>query len=276
MVNTLVKALDKCGQLHTINRKCGESSMDLVKSVAGITASSGEVVTHCVKKDTSPCGTVAPPLRRLAIAVAPGVAAKDVLSVAKCAVNLKDSMKYLILSLTDIAQMQKECKEGKDGCVENVESLVSALAGLGKYVAGVVGKCVSIPQDLGCEGAVATLVHDLAEVSKAAQEMSVQCELPNHGKGPKHVTEVVKVPNPESGTIAVDIGIPVEAQKLYEKQVGDVAPTGVSPSLILAALLPVTAIVSFVGGRFLFASGATRPSSVRGLMVDTPNEAQIE
>jgi hypothetical protein len=241
MIDTIVKSIDKCGVLDTINRKCGESSTDLVKASAGLAASTGEVVLHCVQKEDrrlqSPCDTVA------AAPVAPTTAAPDKsstpdifkhpLKLMKCLVNVKDSMKYIMQTINDISKMKKECDESAGECVENAEKLVLALSGLGKVVTGIVGHCKPEVKLGKCANAVASLTHDLVEIAEAGKTMSVQCALPNGGKGPT----VVQVPVPA-------------AKRLYEQgENGNIVSSGISSNLILAAFLPLTAIVSFVGGR---------------------------
>jgi hypothetical protein len=245
MIDTVVKAIDKCGTLNTINRKCGEASTDLVKASAGLAASSGEVVEHCEeKKDRrlqSPCGTVAPPAAAPAApAEAPssnplsaGNIAKHPVKAAKCLVNVKNSMKYLMETINDISKMKKDCDEGAGECVENAEKLVLALSGLGKVVTGVIGNCKPEVKIGKCAHAVSSLVNNLVEIAEAGKTMSVQCELPNGGKGPKVVT------------------VAVPASRLYQQgHNGDLVASGIPTNLILAAFLPITAIVSFVGGRW--------------------------
>jgi hypothetical protein len=261
MIDTVIKSIDKCGVLNTVNRKCGESSTDLVKASAGLAASAGEVYVHCAEKQDrrlqSPCGTVAPPAAAPEKSSTPDIF-KHPLKLMKCLVNVKDSMKYLMKTINDISKMKKECDEGAGECVENAEKLVLALSGLGEVVTGIVGHCKPEVKLGKCAHAIAGLTHDLVEIAEAGKTMSVQCELPNGGKGPK----VVKVP------VVVTPNVP--KSRLYNQDHnGNIVSSGSSTNLILAAFLPITAFVSFVGGRW----HANRRSSNRALVLD---EEQVE
>jgi hypothetical protein len=258
MMDTIIKSIDKCGVLDTVNRKCGESSTDLVKASAGLAASAGEVYVHCAEKTDrrlqSPCGTVAPAAAEPAKSSTPDIF-NHPLKLMKCLVNVKDSMKYVMKTINDISKMKKECDEGAGECVENAEKLVLALSGLGQVVTGIIGHCKPEVKLGKCAHAVASLTNDLVEIAEAGKTMSVQCEAPNGGKGPK----VVVVP------VA-----PAPAPRLYAQgQSGNTVSSGISSNLVLVAFLPITAIVSFVGGRW----HATRRYATREVVLD---EEQME
>merc|ERR1711865_457080 len=102
----------------------------------------------------------------------------------KCVVDVKHSLKALFKSIKYLAQIKHKCDENSHKCAKNGVKLVAALAGLGEYLAGIVGHCVagtelavSTKANVLCASASAKTVKELTNVAKGGVELSHHCHL---------------------------------------------------------------------------------------------------
>lgn len=242
MINIILRAVEKCGRLNTVNRKCGLASSRLTESMAGIAAASGGIIQKCPNDmhvtHTEHCACAKG---------TPGCSCAHKWShdnKAMCVVDLKDSMKSLMKSIVYITKLKKTSEDG-GAMTGNALGLVAALAGLGEYVAGAVGHCSHKAVMIECGSAISELIKDLTKLAEAGAAMKTVCA-PTEG--------VVPLTAPE---------------RLYENKAA--AAAGSTPNFVLAAFLPIAAVVSFVGGRYY----AGRQHQNRGTRVLSMEQADI-
>jgi len=238
MINVILKAVDKCGDLHGKNKKCGMAAGRLTKSIAGLAAASGGVAEKCPN--------------------APGNKGsltwnKNSMQTPMCVVNLKNSAKSLFKAIKALMKVKANCEVGLSRkCASNSLRIIGAFAGLGEYLAGTVGQCTSgsTHQDIKCDAQIQKLVKETTQVAQAGIDLSKACEaeVPALGHLPATVVEV-------------------QVPRLYEQDSEEAQAPSASANLMLGAFLPVTAIVSFVGGRF-YSNRQSRVEQTREFMSD--------
>jgi len=240
MINVILKTTEKCGSLKIENPKCGLAAGVLTKSLAGLAASSGELMEDC----PAPGGRRLSALKRAREQEEADetriVAPKGALKVGrKCVVDLKHSLKALFKSIKYLTAIKHKCDENSHKCAKNGVKLVAALAGLGEYLAGIVGHCVagnelavSTKANVLCASASAKTVKELTNVAKGGVELSHHCHLS------------------ESRLYAL------EDETDETNKPKDV--TSSSLTLALAAMLPLAAVLGFMGGSRLSKARPTR------------------
>jgi len=230
MINVILGAVNKCGNLHSAHKECGMAAGRLTKSVAGLTAASGGIAQKCTNGFK---GT------KHGLNWNHGAG-------AQCVVNLKSSAKSLFKAIKALMRVKKNCKDAESrACASNSLQIVAAFAGLGEFLAGTIGHCTNgNSDDVECAEQIESLVHHTAKVSENGVDLSKACEV--------QIAEIVP-----------DL-VEVQVPRLYseENQMEAEQSSISSPNLLLGAFLPVTAIVSFVGGRFY----ANRRSETREVM----------
>lgn len=212
MMNIIVESVRQCNGLK--KHRCGNAAGKLVEGVAGLASASGEIIAKCPNDFQVLKAEPESPI----------VQSK----IATCIVDVKSSMKALLKAIKRMMDLKKKC-DGKDDkrCAANGLSIVAALASLGEYVVGAVGKCDPAPLpsatalDMECAGAVAALVHEFDATGAAAASLSDTCD--------------------------------TEASRLYEfEAAGELKTRGRkeknSMQWALVALLPIAAVVSFAFG----------------------------
>jgi hypothetical protein len=255
MVNVILKAVDKCGKLKTENHKCGMAVGVLLEGYAGLAAASSGIVAKCPNalNHFHPLETVGQAMANAGasagqannwghgntIATLPGQAAGNAnfvnlqggASLGQCIVNVKNTMKSLFKSIARIMTIKHNCKHNPNGkhCAHNSLKVMSGLIGMGEFLSGAIGKCTPMEtaenyktkSEAICAQYSLKLVHQLGVVDRASIEMSKQCEL-------------------------------TKDQRLYLEQEDleddEEASSSGSVTLALSALLPLTAVVGFVGG----------------------------
>lgn len=243
MINVILKAVDKCGDLNTHHKKCGLAASTLTRSVAGLSAAAGGIIQKCPN----------------ALAGKPHgnnwVHAKGAL----CVVNLKETANSLFKAIKSILKVKKTC-DGDDQyeCTENSLKVVASFAGLGEYLAGTLGHCTHTLNEDGtnCAQQVTMLIHHVTNVAQAGTRMAEDC----------HEHHAKPAPPPAPTPVTVEVQVP----RLYEdekKDVNDDHTPILSANMMLGAFLPITAIVSFVGGRF-YANHRSRMEQTREFMSD--------
>merc|ERR1711896_9963 len=232
MVNVIFKAVEDCEGLQGENDKCGLAVGVLTRSFAGLAAASAGVKAKCV--DHAVFLVTQPGLldnKNGAL----GSAAQEA-SFGQCLVDAKDTVKSLFKTTKRILTIPKNC-DGDDqaDCAHNGLKLVAALSGMGQYLAGAIGRCSpntvankGLREGGECAEQVDELVRYLTDVGRAGVGLNKYCE-----EG---------------------------AERLYELEHGVEmqSTTSGSATFALAALLPLTAVLSFVGGS-RFAKARTQP-----------------
>jgi hypothetical protein len=233
MVNLILKATDKCGALNTVNKACGLAMSEMTSKVAGITAISGSAVEKCAKK---PDGVSGPNWKP----------SDDVL----CVVNVKGVAKSFFKVVKSFLKLEKTgpCKAGDtEACAANALQILGAFMGVGEYLAGTVNKCS--PPDaqfvgVQCSSTALRLTQELTTFSERAINVAKAC--------------APQPPPAYTPTLAPGVQ-PAATARLYSNDSKVAAQGASSPTtLLLAAFLPVTAIVGFMGGRMYGNGRASR------------------
>lgn len=216
MINVILKAVQRCGGvLQGVKERCGLAAGEVTQSLAGVAASASGIAENCHKGDVKPTVGLAHEFLVGSNHMTP--------KLASCVVDIKSMTKAVLKASLGFATVKMNCDESKGACEQNVLYIVSAMAELGEYIAGVVGHC-STPTNhhAACASDILGLLRNLAHLSASGTELGEACAL-------------------------------TAAERLYletgsSAQAEDDTKTR-SLSIALAALLPITAVLSFVGGR---------------------------
>jgi len=237
MINVIMKSVDNCNVLKQDNHKCGMAVGVLTRSFAGLSSASAGIVAKCPNK-----------LNGFKAIDTVGGAMEDANKYAgpaeegfgQCLVNIKDVIKSLALAIKRTMTIGENCEGGMSNhCVHNSIKIVSSFTALGEYMAGAIGKC--LPQTNAnalCAQMSLRLTRQTENVARAAVAMSKDC----------------------------NIGA---AERLYleDAEAASITPaTSNKATVALAALLPITAVVAFVGGS-RFAKARTQVTSDSELLV---------
>jgi hypothetical protein len=214
MTNVILKALNKCGDFTNADAKCTIAGMRLTKASAGVGATAANVAQHCETPNATNAGA--------ASAIANGNWPQQ--DPAQCIVDMKDTLKNLFKAISHLLKTNNKCQQGAQHCAANAMAVAGALSGMGGYLAGAVGHC-SKPNTVSgsiCSEASLQLVEDLTKIGEAGVQLHEHC-----------------------GLAATRLYSEIQDNKVQSKSGFS------STNIILAAFVPVTAIASFVGGRFL-------------------------
>jgi len=240
MINVILKTMNKCGSLHAQNAECGMAAGRLTKSIAGLAAASGGIAQKCPDAGNS--------YGKLKWN-------KNSMQQPMCVIRLKNSAKSLFKVIKTLMKVKASCPAGgaTRKCASNSLRIVAAFAGLGEYLTGVVGECTSGAnhKDVQCDEQFQKLIKESTKVAMAGIDLSKACE--------------AKAPAVTAAPEVVEEQVP--AQRLYEQDSQEVNAPSASTNLMLGAFLPVTAIVSFVGGRF-YSNRQSRVEQTREFMSD--------
>merc|ERR1712185_841183 len=150
----------------------------------------------------------------------------------QCLIDVKDTVKSLFKATARILTVTDNCADiHSPACNKNVAKIVAAFSDMGSYLAGAVGKCsngTQIDVEAQCAQYSLKLFDALADVDRSAAGMQMGCGLTAAQR--KYLEEDDDLVAPASGSSATTFS--------------------------LAALLPFTAVVAFVGGKRL-ARGAS-------------------
>jgi hypothetical protein len=242
MINVILKALNKCGDIHTEKPQCGIAASVLTKSTAGLAAASGGIIQKCFQ---------APPHGNNWNHQEP----------AMCVVDIKNTAKNLFKTIKAFMKLKHNCDDQSSrACESNALKIVAAFAGMGEYLAGALGQCS--PNHMAgarCAQESTRLTQHLMKVSQAGVDLSKQCE-----DKPAPPSPPPPPPPP---------AVQVVAPRLYSQEgAKNESAMGASANFVLAAFLPVTGIVAFVGGR-VYGNRRNSMEQVRSFMSDT--EAEI-
>jgi len=241
MVNVLLHTLDKCDALHGAHKACGMQASKLTEQTAGLGQAAEMVAQKCEKNAV----------------VAPSTGTAAVM----CTLSLKNTAKHLFKTISALRKSTSACSTGDhEACTANILEIVASFAAVGEYIAGTVGQCqrasgalASRTKEELCAGAVQGLVHFTAKAAEAGVNLKGACS------GPKITVGIEQAQQP--GTVVIE-----EGTRLYAQDGVKVAGIPAA-NFVLAAFLPVTAIVGFVGGRF-YAGRRARTEQTREFMSD--------
>jgi hypothetical protein len=229
MMNVILKGVEKCGGLDLHHHKCGLAVGVLTKAFAGLAASSAGITAKCPNKLNGGHGLTF-------LVQQPGIgsgtsalaSAAQQASFAQCLVDVKDLTKNLFKVTKRIITVKENCNgENQRHCAHNALKIVASFAAMGEYLAGAIGRCsahtvanAKLKEAGQCNAEVMGLVRHLTNLGRASVNLSKYCG--------------------------------ADAQRLYQLENGDEvemqSATGSSVTLALAALLPITAVLAFVGG----------------------------
>jgi len=215
MINVIMKALEGCGGIKTEHAECGLAVGVLTKASAGMAASSGGIIAECPNAlEQHTLGTV-----RGALDDAQTYGHSE---FGKCVVDVKSLMKSLFQAVKRIMTVKAICDNtNAERCAHNSIKIVSAFASMGEFLANALDDCSPHGnEEAACAGAAIALVAETHNVARAALAMDHGCKLS-------------------------------ETERLYlDGDEDTIAPAtnGGSMTLGLVALLPITAVLSFVGG----------------------------
>jgi len=235
MVNVVLATLNKCEALHGANKACGMQASKLTEYTAGLGESATMVAQKC-EANHAP-------------------AASTGQGAVMCTLSLKNTGKHLFKAISAIQKATSSCNHGDNtGCAANTLEIIASLAAMGEYVAATVGQCqratgalASRTKEELCAGAVQGLVSHTAKASEAGINLHKACS-----PGASEPNVYVMIDKTERKYDANDdakiAGIPIA-------------------NFVLAAFLPVSAVVGFVGGRF-YAGRRDRTDQTREFMSD--------
>jgi len=268
MVNVILKAVQKCGHLESESAQCGLAVGVLTRSFAGLAAAGSGIAAKCHHLHPSatisssnlvytPGGgvhavgvrygngnNIAAPKQPLVYNVASTVTQSQqsalasaqaaaqanqnqllgtsMASFGQCLVDIKDLTKSLFKAMKRIMTMKQSCADGTPHCAHNTLKLVASLGAMGQYLSNAVGRCspatvTKRTYDAECAGEVSHLVRHVSNVGRASVDLQQNCK--------------------------------IGAERLYQIEHGEVEnQSSNSMTLVLAAFLPLTAVLSFVGG----------------------------
>lgn len=240
MVNVVLKGVEQCGHLEGENAKCGLAVGVLTKTFAGIAASSSGVTAKCPNALNNNAGltflVTDPKVTQGNSALA---SAAQQASFAQCVVNVKDLTKAIFKASKRLVTIKSNCEgDDKNGCAHNALKVVASFAAMGEYLAGAVGRCsantaanAQLRENAQCTAEVTKLVGSLHRMASASIDMKANCM--------------------EGET------------RLYQLEHGEVADNqnGSMATFALAAFLPLTAVLAFVGGSRYAKANIHHPAS---------------
>lgn len=194
--------------------------------------------------------------------------------MTQCALNLKNTAKHLFHAIRALEKNHHRCHHKHSHmCTSNILDIAASFSGFGAFVAGTVGQCKRTTDNDAdnrkslCAQASAALLEIALKVSKDGVDLDHYCK-PHHAPAPA----------PHAGPAGVvviereeDRGYQADAQgdgplRLFELD-GKADGNTSMMNFVLGAFLPVTAIVSFVGGR-AWANRRSRIQQTREFMSD--------
>jgi len=217
MVMIVVKAVNDCADIKTENYECGMAVGKLTSGAAGISKATANILHFCPKvgllKDIV---TSDPP-------VPTGIDEGGKTTVGKCVVNAKAAVSNLFAATLEASKIRSECS-GADGikCGRNALHLIAAVGNIGAAVGlgithceGAAGKVPNV--DSACMGAITAAVTEIVKVTDAGLGIKQDCAS--------------------------------SSARLFELEAAEKQPQSQSSNtMMVAALVPIFAVISFVAG----------------------------
>jgi len=209
MISIIVKSLKHCGYLHMEHPKCGMAVNHLIADSAGLASEVGTALGACPW-----------PVPATTLAVPAKLERKT--SLGYCVVDATNSVKTLFAAVHTMSTMHADCEKAGGKCDHNALKLVEVLSQLGSFVAGAVAHCKAAAGGSDtkavCASTVQGMVNNLVNVADVGMSVHKACAL-------------------------------TDEQRLYlEADSQTATSTSSSLPMALAALLPISAVLSFVAG----------------------------
>lgn len=238
MINVIVRTVDECDGLHTMNKQCGMQAGKMTAHLAGLAAAGADVDQKCVLASSK------------AILANNGLG--SVAAPVLCSVNLKNTAKNMFKLVNEFQQTKSQCN-GQDGesCASNALHIVGAFSAIGQWLAGTAGQCERAADSSKsptrghlCAQASLALVEYMTKIADDGILLSRQCN-------PTFPTaDVATEPSAGAEHIMVQLPPPEGASRLYAGEFQDKrGGSSFTINLVLGALLPVAAVFGFVGGK---------------------------
>jgi len=206
MIDVILRAVKTCGLVNT--NECGMAASKLTSHLEGIAAAAGGVVQECPNQIQKQNRLI---MRDSLRANGGGMPMNDPSwpegEHAICVVDMKDTMNELFQVSIMINRAKKGCaKDTKDKrCVYDAFSIISAFAGIGKYLMGAIGHCSSgalaVPDfPLACSEHIAGLTRAVSGFVGDTDNMVAACNGPAPEPVPGYIpdthrkTEVILIP----------------------------------------------------------------------------------
>lgn len=236
LVNNILAVLDDCKMLNDESDQCGQETSKLTEALAGLTAAIAGSVGDCPK----------PPVPL------PDANPIPVENVAKCTTYMKDSSTTIFRAVSAMGKIKNKAS------ASNILYTTQVIAALAGNLAGAVGNCNHVAHMLGwseshkkkiswfalCASASANVVKYAAAIGTSSLGVQKQClkiDIKDHAR-------------------LFSMGGQSDIEASY-------------PNLFLVALLPITAVLSFIGGRMVRKPHQTE---TRGVWLHAEAPAQIE
>jgi hypothetical protein len=207
VISVILKTLAKCDVAHHVD--CASASLDLTTSVAGLAAASGGIIADCPNK-FQPGGVTS----RTDMRNADVYESQD---YGKCIVDVKHSLKAIFKTIKTLMTIKNKQSS------KNSIKVVAAFAGLGEYLAGIVGHCTDFDNvNALCASQSARLIKQFTNIATGGRGLAKQCHLSQ--------SRLYALENDEDETEMPE------------------ASSSSFVTLALAAMLPLAAVLGFVGG----------------------------
>lgn len=251
-------ATERCGKTGSKT----ECAIDIAESISSVNA-----MINTIVRSVENCGTLSTEHDKCAMAVSELTAASAGIAGAvggvyegcpklpaagarrlahplttrlgNCILDAKEAVTTLFSAANAFSHIHKDCETAGAKCENNALSLVAGLADLGAFLAGAVNTCMVAPNaKAACAEHSLTLVVELHAIAAAGMKVSGACKVE-------------------------------AADRLYLEN-GEKAATSSSMPLALAALLPISAVLSFVAGsrfaKYRSQQGAREPDCEQLMM----------
>jgi len=208
MITIIVKALADCGSLHMEHAECGMAVNHLIADSAGLASEVGGALNAC-------------PWPVAASGLAVPTKLEGTTTLGYCVTDATNSMKTLFAAVHALSTMHSDCESAGGKCDHNALKLVEVLSQLGSFVAGAVAHCQGYmgvkDTKAVCASTVQGMVSNLVNVADVGMAVHKACAL-------------------------------TAEQRLYLESDSPKATSSSSLPMALAALLPISAVLSFVAG----------------------------
>jgi len=210
MISIIVKSLADCGYLHMKHPACGMAVNQLITDTSGLASEVGGALAACPW-----------PVKETGVAVPAKL--QQTTTLGYCVVDATNSVKTLFAAVHQMSTMHADCESAGGKCDHNALALVEVLSQLGSFVAGAVAHCkgaagVAADTKAVCASTVQGMVSNLVNVADVGMSVHKACAL-------------------------------TAEQRLYlENDAEKATSSSSSLPMALAALLPISAVLSFVAG----------------------------
>lgn len=218
VINLVSNAAEGCEHVLSRKEKCNSAVMSATSAMAAVAGASSGIAEDCPKHSVKPAPGLGEALS--------GTDGKFPQGLALCIVDAKElfwSVLHFGANANDAHQTCGGSGAGSPRCVDAVLHTLDSVAQVGEFIAGVVGHCTE-PGDAKakCASDVLALLRDLNSLGVSGNSMSKRCGLSRR--------ERLYLQGKRDHLIDDEQSLPL-------------------PTIGLAALLPITAVLSFVVGR---------------------------